>query len=450
METKTMGSFMAALRKANGLTQQQVADLLNVSNKTVSKWECNEGYPEITMLPAIAELYSVTVDELLRGQRITDAAHICPAKSDERIKHLIHKAEIKFTNYTIVSIILGIVAVILTYSMGNIFLNYNLLWIGYIIILLLCGTSLAVGLVGMNGFMASLDSGDIVNKELLGKKTAQCIKYVSVAIFLACVTIPGIIINIAMDNPGNLFVYLPVTALIGGGTSAGIVKLLHKKHHCPVVQITEEQKRLKERFVKWTATILVCTMVIAIATPFVSVFLDTLSPNAYCFAEGVGYQYDTMSEAETEYCKVKNIVAKGKYFYTNPYTDYDEKTGTYTVGGDKAQYIFVQGKKGLELESWDDNITYEEKTFKTEEKYNKFIDECTFDDMNVIYQLKHDVVFDDESLTVYYRDNNGYITRVMDILPMCAIIGCTVSVVIIPVSILIYNKKLKALATVEK
>ena len=71
MEKKTMGSFMAALRKANGLTQQQVADKLNVSNKTVSKWECNEGYPEISMLPVIAELYSVSVDELLRGERIS-------------------------------------------------------------------------------------------------------------------------------------------------------------------------------------------------------------------------------------------------------------------------------------------------------------------------------------------------------------------------------------------
>ncbi|MGN0532383.1 MAG: helix-turn-helix domain-containing protein [Eubacterium sp.] len=450
METKTMGSFMAALRKANGLTQQQVADLLNVSNKTVSKWECNEGYPEITMLPAIAELYSVTVDELLRGQRITNAACISPAKSDERIKHLIHKASIKFTNSAIVSIILGIVAVILTYSMGNIFVNYNLLWIGYIIILLLCGTSLAVGLVGMNSFVARLDNEDIVNKELLGEKTAQCIKYVSVTIFLVCVAIPGIIINIAMDNPSNMFIFLPVTALVGGGIAGGIGKLLGKKFHCPVAEITEEQKRLKERFVKGTATIVACTMVIAVATPFVSVFLDTLSPNAYCFAEGVGYQYDTMSEAETEYHKVKDIVAKGKYFYTNPYTDYDEKTGTYTVGGNKAHYTFIQGKKGLELESWDDNITYEEKTFNTEAEYNKFIDECTFDDMNVIYQLKHDVVFDDETLTVYYKDNNGYITRVMDILPMFAIIGCTVSVVIIPISALIYNKKFKALAAGKK
>ena len=70
MEKKTMGAFLAALRKANGYTQQEVADKLNVSNKTVSKWERDEGCPEIMMLPLIAELYSVTVDEILRGERI--------------------------------------------------------------------------------------------------------------------------------------------------------------------------------------------------------------------------------------------------------------------------------------------------------------------------------------------------------------------------------------------
>ena len=72
MEKKTMGTFLSALRKANGMTQQEVADRLCVSNKTVSKWERDEGCPEIMMLPAIAELYSVTVDEILRGEKITN------------------------------------------------------------------------------------------------------------------------------------------------------------------------------------------------------------------------------------------------------------------------------------------------------------------------------------------------------------------------------------------
>ena len=69
MEKKTMGSFIAALRKANGLTQQDIADRLNVSNKAVSRWERDECMPDITLIPALAELLGVTCDELLRGEK---------------------------------------------------------------------------------------------------------------------------------------------------------------------------------------------------------------------------------------------------------------------------------------------------------------------------------------------------------------------------------------------
>ena len=69
MEKKTMGSFIAALRKANGLTQQDIADRLNVSNKAVSRWERDECMPDIMLIPALAELLGVTCDELLRGER---------------------------------------------------------------------------------------------------------------------------------------------------------------------------------------------------------------------------------------------------------------------------------------------------------------------------------------------------------------------------------------------
>lgn len=62
-----MGAAIAKLRKKNGLTQLQLAEMLNVSAKTVSKWECGGGYPEITMLPAICDIFGVTADYLLRG-----------------------------------------------------------------------------------------------------------------------------------------------------------------------------------------------------------------------------------------------------------------------------------------------------------------------------------------------------------------------------------------------
>ncbi len=82
MEKKTMGSFLSALRRAEGLTQQEVADRLTVSNRAVSRWERDEAAPDISLLPAIADLYGVTVDELLRGER-RRTAEATPAESSE-------------------------------------------------------------------------------------------------------------------------------------------------------------------------------------------------------------------------------------------------------------------------------------------------------------------------------------------------------------------------------
>ncbi|MBO5511354.1 MAG: helix-turn-helix domain-containing protein, partial [Clostridia bacterium] len=79
MEKKTLGSFISALRRAQGLTQQEVADRLAVSNKAVSRWERDEAMPDILLLPAIADLFGVTVDELLRGERMREATPREPA-----------------------------------------------------------------------------------------------------------------------------------------------------------------------------------------------------------------------------------------------------------------------------------------------------------------------------------------------------------------------------------
>ena len=57
MDTTKTGSYLAALRKDAGMTQQETADRLGVSNKTISKWESGGGFPDIAILPALAELY---------------------------------------------------------------------------------------------------------------------------------------------------------------------------------------------------------------------------------------------------------------------------------------------------------------------------------------------------------------------------------------------------------
>lgn len=69
MERKSIGSFIAALRKANGMTQKDLAERLNVSDKSVSRWERDDGTPDLALIPVIAEIFGVTCDELLRGER---------------------------------------------------------------------------------------------------------------------------------------------------------------------------------------------------------------------------------------------------------------------------------------------------------------------------------------------------------------------------------------------
>lgn len=68
MDSDKTGKFIAELRKAKGMTQQELADMLNLSNKTVSKWETGSGSPDISNLPILADILGITVDELLRGE----------------------------------------------------------------------------------------------------------------------------------------------------------------------------------------------------------------------------------------------------------------------------------------------------------------------------------------------------------------------------------------------
>ena len=69
MEKITIGKFIAALRRANGMTQRELGEKLFVSDKTVSRWECDECTPDLSLIPTIAEIFGITTDELLRGER---------------------------------------------------------------------------------------------------------------------------------------------------------------------------------------------------------------------------------------------------------------------------------------------------------------------------------------------------------------------------------------------
>lgn len=91
MENNRMGEFLAALRKSKGYTQQEVADSLGVSNKTVSSWETGASCPDISMLPVLAELYGVTCDEIIRGRRLGAEETPSPSKRKKATERLLQR-----------------------------------------------------------------------------------------------------------------------------------------------------------------------------------------------------------------------------------------------------------------------------------------------------------------------------------------------------------------------
>jgi len=58
------------LRKQKGITQDELAKLLFVSRTAISKWESGRGYPSITSLKAIADLFNISIDSLLSGEEL--------------------------------------------------------------------------------------------------------------------------------------------------------------------------------------------------------------------------------------------------------------------------------------------------------------------------------------------------------------------------------------------
>lgn len=70
MNQYVTGAAIKELREKNKMTQLQLAEILGVSDKTVSKWETGKGYPDITLLEPIADAFSVSVTELISGNTV--------------------------------------------------------------------------------------------------------------------------------------------------------------------------------------------------------------------------------------------------------------------------------------------------------------------------------------------------------------------------------------------
>ena len=72
MDQKKIGSFLRELRKEQGITQEQFAEKLGVSARTISRWETGNNMPDISLLSEIADYYGVGIPEIIAGERKSD------------------------------------------------------------------------------------------------------------------------------------------------------------------------------------------------------------------------------------------------------------------------------------------------------------------------------------------------------------------------------------------
>ncbi len=237
MEKHTMGALMAALRKAKGLTQQDVADRLLVSNKTISKWERDDGCPDISMLPAIAELYGITVDELLRGEVKSDSKPVTEGaeqRTEQQRQYLMDAARVRFRSFSVVGLCLGILSPVAAIEVG---LGFFRCYLALGAAAVFAAAALMIQVIAVNKYIFMLGrGGEAMPSEALRPyyRTLKiaCFLTGSAVLFGLCVGIGGTIgcpdgfsyNNLVLESPWVYLVWLVLSGIAYAVLSAAIGK----------------------------------------------------------------------------------------------------------------------------------------------------------------------------------------------------------------------------------
>ena len=91
MDQIKIGKFIADERKRKGYTQKQLSEKLDISDKTISKWERGNGFPEVSLLLPLCNELEITVNELLSGERVSEDDY--RKKAEENMVNLVKEAQ---------------------------------------------------------------------------------------------------------------------------------------------------------------------------------------------------------------------------------------------------------------------------------------------------------------------------------------------------------------------
>lgn len=158
-----IGEKLLELRKKKGLSQEEAANILNVSRQTISKWETDQSTPDFDKIVPICELYEISTDELLKGIKTEENIEVTTNKNNS-------------ARNIAVSVCLYIISVVFLIGIST--LGHPILGLS----LMLITIALATGIIVYNG---------IVNKKPKRKlsKNEKKIKHINEAISIFIVII---------------------------------------------------------------------------------------------------------------------------------------------------------------------------------------------------------------------------------------------------------------------
>lgn len=119
MNQEKIGKFIAECRKKENLTQEQLAEKLNITYKAVSKWECGKGLPDASIMLDLCTILKINVNELLSGEKIKENDYM--NKSEENLINLKKQIDERKKVLTIISYV--ILSIIIIAFILNIILN---------------------------------------------------------------------------------------------------------------------------------------------------------------------------------------------------------------------------------------------------------------------------------------------------------------------------------------
>lgn len=123
MDKEKTGQLITTLRKEKGLTQKQLADALNVTDKAVSKWERGLSFPDISMLEPISELLDISIMEILAGERQDKNDTLTCEEAQELINASVELGDEEIKHRKEISKLIIIILVVITLLLISLTLN---------------------------------------------------------------------------------------------------------------------------------------------------------------------------------------------------------------------------------------------------------------------------------------------------------------------------------------